>query len=79
MSHKYIRTKKYGFVIWPRNDDIWHSHIAHVVGGRDQLVSAGFANFVNGVANCYGMSESLKLASDPSDSRALTLQLQVKS
>lgn len=76
MSHKYIRTKRHGFIVWPRNDDIWHSHIAAAVGNRQDLLSAGFVFFEDGDAVCYGESESLKLKSDSTDSAALTRQLQ---
>lgn len=73
MSHKYIRTKNHGFIIWPRNDDIWHSHVARVA--CSEVVSAGFVFFEDGEAVCYGESESLKMKSDSSDSAALTAQL----
>lgn len=73
MSHKYIRTKNHGFIIWPRNDDLWHVHIARAA--RSEVVSAGFVFFEDGEAVCYGESESLKMKSDSSDSAALTRQL----
>ena len=76
MELKYVRHCNIGFVLWPRTEDLWHSHIGEVLnraGGG--IVSAGFASVDGGVAKCWGRSESLGIPSKPDDSQALAKQL----
>lgn len=73
---KYARHSEIGFVLWARQDDLWHSHIGATVrrvGG--EIISAGFATLAGGVAQCWGESESLKIKSRKDDSEALAKQL----
>lgn len=76
MELKYVRHSIIGFVLWARQDDLWHSHIGNtvrVVGG--EIISAGFATVAGGVAKCWGASESLKIKSRADDTDALAKQL----
>ena len=77
MTQKYIRHDKIGFVIWPRTDALWHAHVAESVQRRKHgaILSAGFVTFTGGFVCCYGMSDSLGIASRPDDSEALAVQL----
>ena len=76
MELKYVRHDTVGFVIWPRTDDIWHSHVGSLLKrANGKLVSAGFARLKDGKAVCYGYSETLDLSSQEDDSAALTKQL----
>lgn len=73
---KYIRHSNLGFVLWPRTDDLWHSHVgALVCQVPGKIESAGFASVAGGVARCWGESESLNIASQKGDSEALAKQL----
>lgn len=77
MELKYVRHETVGFILWPRSDDLWHSHIGSLArqkaGGK--IVSAGFASVDGGAVECWGMSESLGISSVPGDSEALAEQL----
>lgn len=76
MVHKYVRHSVLGFIIWPKSDDLWHSHIGNQskrCGG--EIISAGFASFADGSVSCYGRSESLDVDSKPEDSAELAKQL----
>ena len=73
MSMKYVRGEEVGFILSPHTDRIWHSHVARVL--REPVISAGFVRFVDGKPECYGMSESLSVASREGDSEALAKQL----
>lgn len=81
MELKYVRHSEIGFVLWPRTDDLWHAHIGQLLRQqcRGEIVSAGFAKLAGGKAKCWGMSESLGIASRPDDSAALAAQLAVKT
>ena len=70
MAMKYVRFDDIGFVVWPRTDAIWHSHI----GKFGRPISAGFVRFFNGTAECYGRSESLGIGGLPDDAEAICLQ-----
>lgn len=74
---KYVRHSRLGFVLWPRTDDLWHSHVGHALDTRVDggIISAGFASVAGGVARCWGKSESLSISSRPDDSEALAAQL----
>jgi hypothetical protein len=75
MELKYVRHSEIGFVLWPRTDDLWHSHVGAVAsrnGGG--IVSAGFCTVAGGVARCWGKSESLGIGSRPDDSKELAAQ-----
>jgi len=72
--HKYIRHKQLGFILWPKTDLLIHADMAKLVGGRSQVMSAGFADLVAGTAVCLGRSESLDIDSLPEDSDALNTQ-----
>lgn len=76
MAQKYIRHAEIGFVIWPKTDALWHSHVGALTSKHrpGDIISAGFVEFTNGV-RCYGMSESLGIESLPDDSEALAKQL----
>lgn len=76
VEQKYVRHSALGFVLWPRSDDLWHAHIGAVLGRvQGKIVSAGFCTVAEGVAHCWGESESLKIKSQRSDSAALAKQL----
>lgn len=79
MKHKYVRHSALGFIIWPMTHDIYHSHIGEMMraNSHGHLISAGFADFSCGTVKCYGLSESLRLASKPEDSRLLAKQLGI--
>ena len=72
MTHKYVRDKFLGFVIWPRTDQVFHSHVGRLFGSP---ISAGFVYFIDGKPTCYGESESLRLDSLSEDSEKLAEQL----
>lgn len=74
MEHKYIRFQNIGFVIWPKTDSLWHSHVARFV--KDVPVSAGFVTFGVDSVRCYGESESMGMSSLPEDSSLLIVQLR---
>lgn len=79
MELKYVRHSLLGFVLWKRTDDLWHSHVGATVrrtGG--EILSAGFASVSGGAARCWGMSESLGIASRDDDAEALAKQLGLK-
>jgi len=78
MSLKYVRHEEIGFVLWPRTDALWHSHVGRLLQQRrdGKIVSAGFVEFgAGGSPRCFGMSESLGIASKDGDSEALAQQL----
>ncbi len=80
MSLKYVRHEEIGFVLWPRTDALWHSHVGRLLqqcrGGK--IVSAGFVEFgQDGRPVCFGMSESLNITSKDGDSEALAQQLGI--
>ena len=78
MSLKYVRHEEIGFVLWPRTDALWHSHVGRLLQQRrdGKIVSAGFVEFgQDGKPVCFGMSESLNITSKDGDSEALAQQL----
>lgn len=84
MIHKYIRHHRLGFILWPKLEDehdFWHSHMATAVCGgrlaRTEIVSAGFVEFKDGAARCYGHSESLRVRSSETDTADLNKQLGI--
>lgn len=80
MDHKYIRYPNFGFILWPRVDNLWHSQVNTLVSrcARENPISAGFATIVDGEVICFGESESMNLLSKPrEDSEALKKQLNM--
>lgn len=83
MQHKYIRHSTIGFILWPMRlgdeseGNLWHLHAAEqsrrICGGK--IVSAGFCEFMDGKAFCFGESESLGMRSLPEDTKLLNEQL----
>lgn len=73
MEFKYVRHSKVGFIVWPRTDALWHSHVGDMLGGR-HIISAGFCEFSEGKCRCYGFSESLQIGSKIEDSAEMTKQ-----
>jgi hypothetical protein len=73
MSHKYVRFKNLGFIIWPKTDDVIHRSMARM--SHEPVISAGFVHFGEGIATCYGKSESLGISSRPDDSEAMNIQM----
>jgi hypothetical protein len=80
MDLKYVRHETIGFVLWPRSDDLWHSHIGRTLERvRGKILSAGFACVEGGVVTCWGESESLNIKSTPQDCYALAKQLGLEA
>lgn len=79
MSLKYVRHEEIGFVLWPRTDALWHSHVGRLLQQRRDgaIISAGFVEFGPDGPVCFGMSESLGIASRDDDSDALAAQLGI--
>jgi hypothetical protein len=79
MEMKYIRHSKIGFILWPRTDDLWHSHVAasirHPKTGA--VISAGFCKVREGAVACWGRSESLNIDSRTDDAEMLARQLGI--
>ncbi len=78
MALKYVRHEEIGFVLWPRTDALWHSHVGRLLQQKrdGKIVSAGFVEFgQDGKPVCFGMSESLNITSKDGDSEALAQQL----
>jgi hypothetical protein len=79
MEMKYIRHSKIGFILWPRTDDLCHSHVAasirHPKTGA--VISAGFCKVHEGAVACWGRSESLNIDSRQDDAEILGQQLGV--
>lgn len=63
---KYINFKELGIIIFP--DDIEHIRMAKVIGRK--ALSAGFVKCKE--PECFGVSGSLHIESDPEDSLILT-------
>jgi len=81
MQLKYVRHDQIGFILWPRTDKLWHSHVGQLLmrRGSGEIISAGFVDFGrSGMPRCFGMSESLQISSRPDDSAALADQLGIK-
>ena len=76
MQLKYVRHERIGFILWPRTDDLWHSHVGRLAQSKagGEIVSAGFVDLGGGAPRCFGMSESLGIASRDDDSDALAAQ-----
>lgn len=75
MEMKYVRHSVIGFVMWPKTDRLWHSHVGALLnraGGK--IISAGFVTSTDGVVVCHGKSESLGISSIPGDTEALAAQ-----
>lgn len=68
MFMKYIRFENDQFIIWPDTDEIWHKHMAIMGRPYGNPISAGFVRMGKDGLVCYGVSESLNLASHPDDS-----------
>lgn len=79
MDLKYVRHSIVGFILWPRTDDLWHSHVGKVLPKAGRIESAGFASLAGGKVRCGGGSESLHINSRPDDSEALAAQLGLKA
>jgi len=79
MTMKYVHHSSVGFILWPRTDLLFHSHVADAVRlrARGHIVSAGFATIEDGKVCCYGESESLGMSSLPTDSSDLAKQLHL--
>jgi len=77
MQLKYVRHERIGFILWPRTDDLWHSHVGMLAQSKagGEIVSAGFVDLRGGAPRCFGMSKSLGIASRDDDSDALAAQL----
>lgn len=73
MHLKYIRCD-FGFVLWPKCEEMAHSHMARALNGR-KIISAGFAVIDAEEAHCFGRSESMDLDGKPEDSALLTEQV----
>lgn len=78
---KYVRHSKLGFITWPANPSLWHSHIGGEMCFKTRstehagaIVSAGFARIENGKVICYGKSETLGKGSLSEDSKLLAAQ-----
>lgn len=81
MIFKYVHHEEIGFIMWPKKDALWHSHVGHMLQNRrgGRLLSAGFVEFrKDGTLSCFGMSESLSLNSKEDDSDLLMVQLGLK-
>lgn len=81
MQLKYVRHSTIGFVIWPKTDALWHSHVGDLLRRKDggRIISAGFCSLEGGTARCYGRSESLGVGGLPDDAKALAAQLGIKA
>ena len=79
MQLKYVRHERIGFILWPRTNDLWHSHVGRLAQSKagGEIVSAGFVEFGGATPRCFGMSESLGIASRDDDSDALAAQLGI--
>lgn len=78
MKHKYVRNNLLGFVIWPADTELYHSHVAHRMRLSEpfsETLSAGFMEITGGKVRCYGRSESLSLGGLPDDAEQLGRQL----
>lgn len=69
LKMKYIRHKKLGFILF--EGSLRHDEVAETVGGRDQVVSAGFVFAPVLSLKCLGYSESLQLHAAESDGNDL--------
>lgn len=80
MELKYVRHSRIGFILWVSDGGLYHVSVGNLlreeVGG--EIVSAGFARLTGERVKCYGMSESLNIASKPEDSSALAAQLGMR-
>ena len=70
---KYIRHKKLGFVLF--EGSVGHDEVARSLGGREQVMSAGFVFAPGVVLKCLGHSSSLDLSSGPSDESDLVSRM----
>lgn len=77
MTLKYVRHEAMGFILWPKTNLLWHSHVGELLEQhlRGKIISAGFVDFCDGKPRCHGMSESLGIESIVGDSAALAAQL----
>jgi hypothetical protein len=77
--HKYIRHSKLGFILWPKEDDLWHMHVGQMLLKQTlgTIVSAGFVTFEREGPVCHGRSESLRIQSLPEDTALLRKQMEV--
>jgi len=76
MKHKYIRHSSLGFILWPMTDDVFHQHMQNLFRReRGEIISAGFVEFDDKEAFCYGRSESIGIGGLPDDSEVLNKQL----
>ena len=80
MELKYVNHDKVGFVLWPRTDKLFHSHVGGMllIRANGRILSAGFATISQGMVRCHGKSESLGIPSLPSDTEDLAKQLGLK-
>ena len=72
---KYIRHKTLGFVLF--EPSVRHDDVAATLGGRDQIVSAGFVFAPAADLRCLGHSSSLQLAAAPNDEHDLRTRMIV--
>lgn len=78
MDHKYVRHSKFGFVLWPSTDEIWHLHVCALLSrAGGEIESAGFVRFIGNMPECFGDSKSLGISSQSGDSDALAKQLGI--
>lgn len=77
MKHKYIRHSEVGFILWPAGRNLHHDHIALSVQGYGRIVSAGFANIIDGGVFCFGRSDTMNISSLEEDSQLLADQLGI--
>ena len=69
MKLKYIRLRKHGFVVF--TETMKHTDMASKFPS-DEVTSAGFVEYANGKAECYGESTSLNMKPAENDSSLLT-------
>jgi len=75
MLQKYIHFSRIGFILWPDTDSLAHADVA-LAAASDGVVSAGFVEFSRSKSpHCFGRSDSLGIASKPTDSEDLAAQL----
>lgn len=74
MELKYVRHKTIGFILWPKTEELYHSHVGRLFN-RLEILSAGFASLYAGDVLCHGRSESLNIGGREDDTVALAKQL----
>jgi hypothetical protein len=72
---KYLRHKTLGFILF--EPSVRHDDVAATLGGKDQIVSAGFVFAPAADLKCLGHSSSLQLAAAPNDEHDLRTRMIV--